>query len=128
ECDFTRQAAYTYTQSEDKVAIIEKEVEAASELGLPSSFVQETSLPFPIKGAICFNHQAQFNPCKYLKPIAQSIDGDGSYVFEETRVLDVDEGTPCKVITSQGKVEAKDVIVATNIPILDQGGFFSKVL
>jgi glycine/D-amino acid oxidase-like deaminating enzyme/nitrite reductase/ring-hydroxylating ferredoxin subunit len=127
ECDFTRQAAYTYTQSKDKVAAIEKEVEAASELGLPASFVRGVSLPFPIEGAICFNHQAQFNPCKYLKPIAQAIDGDGSYVFEETRVLDVDKGTPCKITTSRGKVEAKEVIVATNIPILDRGGFFSKV-
>lgn len=127
ECDFTRQAAYTYTRSKDKVATIREEVEAASGLGLPASFVRETSLPFPIEGAICFNHQAQFNPCKYLAPIAQAIDGDGSYIFEETRVLDVDEGIPCKITTSQGRIEAKDVIVATNIPILDRGGFFSKV-
>jgi glycine/D-amino acid oxidase-like deaminating enzyme/nitrite reductase/ring-hydroxylating ferredoxin subunit len=127
ECDFTRQAAYTYTQSTDKVAVIEREVKAAADLGLPASFVRETSLPFPIEGAICFNHQAQFNPCKYLAPIAQAIDGDGNHIFEETRVLDVDEGAPCQIITSRGKVEAKDVIVATNIPILDRGGFFSKV-
>ncbi|QBQ54075.1 FAD-dependent oxidoreductase [Nitrosococcus wardiae] len=127
ECDFERQAAYTYTQSRDKVAAIEKEVEVAAELGLPASLVRETSLPFPIEGAICFDHQAQFNPCKYLKSIAQAIADESCYVFEETRVLDVKEGTPCEIITASGKVKAKEVIVATHMPILDRGGFFSKV-
>lgn len=126
KCDFSRQAAYAYTQSKDKVAAIEREVEAASELGLPASLVRETSLPFPIEAAICFNQQAQFNPCKYLQPIAQAIAGDGGYVFEETMALDVKEGTPCEIATARGKVQAKDVIVATHMPILDRGGFFSK--
>jgi Rieske Fe-S protein len=38
----------------------------------------------------------------------------------------VEEGNPCRVITDRGTVTAHDVIVATNLPILDRGGFFAK--
>jgi Rieske Fe-S protein len=38
----------------------------------------------------------------------------------------VEEGEPCRVATECGVVEARDVIVATNLPILDRGGFFAK--
>ncbi|MFW6359300.1 MAG: FAD-dependent oxidoreductase, partial [Chroococcales cyanobacterium] len=126
DCDFSRQNAYTFTQSEDKVEQIKDEVEAALMLGLPASFVTETTLPFSISGAVRFDHQAQFHARKYFLHLAQTIPGDGSYLFEHTRVKGVDEGDPCQIKTERGVVQAKDVIVATNLPILDSGLFFAK--
>lgn len=127
DCDFERQSAFTVTESEDQAPALEAEMEAAAKLGLPVDFVTETSLPFPIAGAVRFDHQARFHPRKYLLSVAQTVNGDGCAVFENTRVLDVEEGTPCRVLTDKGKVEARDVVIATNIPILDKGGFFAKV-
>jgi glycine/D-amino acid oxidase-like deaminating enzyme/nitrite reductase/ring-hydroxylating ferredoxin subunit len=126
DCDFSRQSAYTFAETEDNLKDIEKEVEAALKLGLPASFVRETSLPFPIAGAVKFDNQAQFHSRKYLLHLIKQIPGDGSYVFENTRVLKVEENTLCQVITDKGIIQAKDVIVATNIPITDEGLFFAK--
>ncbi|WP_144416117.1 FAD-dependent oxidoreductase [Calothrix sp. 336/3] len=126
ECDFSRQSAYTFTESANDVEQITAEVEAATKLGLPASFVRETSLPFPVAGAVKFEQQAQFHVRKYLLHLAQNIPGDGSYVFENTRVQNVEEGKPCNVITERGNLQAQDVIVATNIPILNEGLFFAK--
>jgi glycine/D-amino acid oxidase-like deaminating enzyme len=126
ECDFERQAAYTVTESKEQVPALEAEVEAAAKLGLPVDFVTETSLPFPVAGAVRFDKQARFHPRKYLLSVAQAVNGDGCAIFENTRVLDVEEGTPCQVLTDKGKVSARDVVIATNIPILDKGGFFAK--
>ncbi|MGB3509283.1 MAG: FAD-dependent oxidoreductase [Microcoleaceae cyanobacterium] len=126
DCDFSRENAYTFARYQDDLPQIEAEVEAAVKLGLPATFVQETSLPFPIAGAIKFENQAQFHPRKYLLHLANQIPGDGSYIFEETRVKTVEEDKPCKVITNKGVVNATDVIVTTNLPILDQGLFFAK--
>lgn len=126
DCDFSRQSAYSYAETHDHLDQVKAEVEAALRLGLPASFVQETTLPFPIAGAVKFEHQAQFHIRKYLLHLAQQIAGDGSYVFEHTRVETVEEGAPCRVITQQGVVQASDVIVTTNLPILDQGLFFAK--
>jgi glycine/D-amino acid oxidase-like deaminating enzyme/nitrite reductase/ring-hydroxylating ferredoxin subunit len=126
-CDFSRRSAYTFTDSEQGLKKIEAEVEAALQLGLPASFVRETSLPFAIAGAVKFDHQAQFHPRKYLLHLAQCIQGDGSSVFEETRVLKIEEEkTGCRVITDQHVVTAQDVITATHLPITDSGLFFAK--
>jgi glycine/D-amino acid oxidase-like deaminating enzyme/nitrite reductase/ring-hydroxylating ferredoxin subunit len=126
DCDFSRQSAYTFAETEDNLKDIEKEVEAALKLGLPVSFVRETSLPFPVAGAVKFDNQAQFHPRKYLLHLIKQIPGDGSYVLENTRVLKVEEDTFCKAITDKGVIQAEDAIVATNIPITDEGLFFAK--
>ncbi|WP_193197463.1 FAD-dependent oxidoreductase [Nostoc sp. MG11] len=126
DCDFSRQSAYTFTETTDNLKDIEKEVEAALKLGLPATFVRETSLPFPIAGAVKFDNQAQFHSRKYLLHLIKQIPGNGSYVFENTRVLKVEENNLCQVITNKGIIQAKDVIVTTNIPITDEGLFFAK--
>lgn len=126
DCDFSRERAYTFARYPDDLAEIEAEVDAAIKLGLPATFVSETSLPFPIAGAIQFENQAKFHARKYLLHLANQIPGNGSYIFEDTRVKTVEEGKPCQVITNKGTVNATDVIVTTNLPILDQGLFFAK--
>ncbi|MBG1258807.1 FAD-dependent oxidoreductase [Nostoc commune] len=126
DCDFSRQSAYTFAETEDGLKDIEKEVEAALKIGLPATFVRKTSLPFPIAGAVKFENQAQFHSRKYLLHLIKQIPGDGSYVFENTRVLKVDEDTLSQVTTDKGIIQAMDVIVTTNIPITDEGLFFAK--
>jgi glycine/D-amino acid oxidase-like deaminating enzyme/nitrite reductase/ring-hydroxylating ferredoxin subunit len=126
DCDFSRQSAYTFAEPESELDQVKAEVEAALKLGLPASFVQETSLPFAIAGAIKLDNQAQFHVRKYLLHLAKNIPGDGSYLFENTTVEKVDEGESCYVVTDKGVVTAKDVIVATNLPILNLGLFFAK--
>lgn len=126
DCDFSRQSAYTFAEPDNELDQIKDEVEAALKLGLPASFVQETSLPFAITGAVKFDNQAQFHVRKYLLHLAQAIPGDGSHLLEHTRVLKVEEGDPCQVTTEQGMIFAHDVIVSTHLPFLDQGLFFTK--
>lgn len=126
DCDFERKAAYTYSRTRFRLDEVEAEVEAAVKLGLPARLERETTLPYAIAGAVCFDNQAQFHPRKYLLALAQDIPGGGSAIYENTRALDVEEGNPCRVITDRGTVTARDVIVATNLPITNRGAFFAK--
>ena len=126
DCDFRRDSHYVYAESSDECAKIEREVEVERELGLPASYVEQTSLPFPIAGALRLDNQAQFHPRKYLLPLARALPGNGSHLFERTRVLDAEEGDACVVRTEHGEVSARDVIVASSLPILDRGLFFAK--
>lgn len=126
DCDFKRTSAYTFAEYEQDLGKVKDEAEAAIALGLPASFVSEASLPFPIAGAVKFDNQAQFHVRKYILNLASKIAGDGSYLFEETRVTGVEEGDPCTVKTDKGILRGKDVIVATNLPILDWGFHFAK--
>ncbi len=126
DCDFRRTAAYTYTEDPKRVADIEAEVEASRRLGLPASYVETTALPYPVRAAVRFDNQALFHPRKYCLELARSIPGDGSHLFEMTRATDVEDGTPCSVTTEYGTVRAQHVVLATQIPFLDRGGFFAK--
>jgi glycine/D-amino acid oxidase-like deaminating enzyme/nitrite reductase/ring-hydroxylating ferredoxin subunit len=125
-CDFERKPNFVYAESDDEAKRLRREAEAEQRAGLPSSFTTETTLPFAVAGAVRLEGQAQFHPRKYLLALADSLPGDGSGVFERTRVLDVEEGEPCVVRTSAGVVRARDVVLATHLPILDRGLFFAK--
>ena len=126
ECDFERKASYVFSRTGATTGAIEEEYEAATRLGLPASFVKTAPISVPVASALCFDNQAQFHPRKYLLAMAAAIDGDGSYVIENTRVLDAHDGEPCRVVSEGGTIAATDVIVATNLPILDRGGFFTR--
>lgn len=127
DCDFHRAAAYTFTTDASKVSEIEAEVEAAKTAGLPASFTTETELPFDVAGAIRVEDQAMFHPRSYCLALAERIDGAGSRIFEGTRVIDVSTtDNRCDVVTTGGRVRADHVVLATQIPFLDRGGFFAR--
>jgi glycine/D-amino acid oxidase-like deaminating enzyme/nitrite reductase/ring-hydroxylating ferredoxin subunit len=126
DCQLERASAYTYCETPRQRRQLEAEVETASRLGLPAGFVEHTELPFAVGGAVRFADQAQFHPYRYLLGLARLVPGAGSYLFEQTRVLDVRDGRPCAVITDRGELRARDVIVATNLPILDRGLYFAR--
>ena len=108
------------------MAEIEAEYEAAVQLGLPASLHSEIGLPYPVQFAIRFDDQAQFNPTAYVRDLAASVPGDQSFVFERTRVLEIEAGDPCAVRTESGAVRARDVVLATNLPVITEGAFHEK--
>lgn len=126
ECDFRRMPAFTYTTEADRIDAIEAEVEASQQLGLPASATELTDLPYPVLAALRFDDQVLFHPRKYCLGMAEGLPGDGSYLFEMTRATGVEDADPCVVTTEHGVVRAGHVVLATQIPFLDRGGFFAK--
>jgi glycine/D-amino acid oxidase-like deaminating enzyme/nitrite reductase/ring-hydroxylating ferredoxin subunit len=127
DCDFERKYHCVYTQDPEELEKIESEANAARTLGLPASSVDETPLPYAIAGGVRFDDQAQFHPRRYLLRVAELVNGDGSYIFEDSRCTGVEEGETCIVETERGPLHAKNVVVASHYPFLDRGLFFSKV-
>lgn len=121
DCDFHRNEAFTYTENEQEREKFEKEVQAAIKLGLPADLVTETPLPLPVKAAVRFKNQAQFHPRKYLLALARDLPGEGSHIFENTKVTRIDEGEPCQVTTEQGTtLQAGELIIASHFPFNDK--------
>ena len=116
-CRFERVPGYLYTEKRRYVAQLKNEAAAASESGVDAKWVSEVPLPFPTRGGVRFENQAQFHPREYLLGLAQRVPGDGSYVFEETHVEKIVEGEPCTLETNRGKITADAVFMATNVPI-----------
>jgi glycine/D-amino acid oxidase-like deaminating enzyme/nitrite reductase/ring-hydroxylating ferredoxin subunit len=127
ECDFERRANYVYAETAEEREQLRAEAEAEQRAGLRASYIEDTPLPYAVAGAVRLDDQAQFHPRKYLLALAATVPGDGSHLFEHSRVEDVDEGEPCSVSTASGHaVRANDVVIATQLPILDRGLFFTK--
>ncbi|MDN5309156.1 MAG: hypothetical protein PWP14_550 [Methanolobus sp.] len=123
DCDFIRKPAYVYAGSQGSAGKVQKEVEAASSLGIPASFEETPPLPFETYGSVRFDDQAQFHPRKYLCALARKIPGDGSHIFENTRIHRIEGEGPVTVKTeSNGIIKAQDVIQATHFPIHDKPG------
>ncbi|MEX2006873.1 MAG: FAD-binding oxidoreductase [Candidatus Saccharimonadales bacterium] len=116
DCDFSRRDAYVYSNEEDKVDDIKKEVESAKSLGLPASFETQTDLPFEVKGAIKFTNQAQFHPRKFLLGVADQLVSAGGKIFEQTEAVAIQPGDSITLETKNGKVTAKYLVEATKYP------------
>lgn len=129
DCDFIHKPAYVYTQSDKYIKNIQDEADTASKLGIKAAFLSEIPLPIPIKAAMKFDNQAQFHPRKYLLALANDIPGNGSYIFEQTRALDIKEDTPCIVYTDKDKkIFSQYVIIATHYPFYDGlGMYFTRI-
>lgn len=114
ECGFERVSAYLYSLCDDRK--LRKEAIAANYLGIPAFFTKETKLPFPVKGAVCFENQAQFHPLLFLKEISKELT-----IYEKTKVLSV-KGH--EIRTGEGTVRAKHIIFAAHYPIINVPGFY----
>jgi glycine/D-amino acid oxidase-like deaminating enzyme/Rieske Fe-S protein len=128
ECDLQRRDAYTYALQPGERSSVEKEMEAARQAGLPVEFVESFDVPFDVHGAVRLRDQAQIHPVKYVQGLAAAVEGDGSAVYENTRVRAVREGRPVRLETSTGAtVRAQHAVIATHFPILDRGLYFARL-
>lgn len=126
DCGFRRVPNFTYAETDEALNLVRDEAALAARLGLPAVFTDDVPLPFPVRGAVRFDNQAQLHAVRYLQGLARAVDGAGSFVFEETRALALRDGSPVVVETERGSIRARDVIVATNVPFGDQGSFAAR--
>ena len=115
DCGFRRLPGFLYTENRNRVADLKSEAVSAKEAGLDVSFTTEVPLPFPTRGAVRFDNQAQLHPLQYLRGLHHNF-AEG---VVRARVLKVEGGEPCVVETDGGAIRARAVILATNAPIAD---------
>lgn len=116
-CDFQQISAFLYS-THDKEALL-REAKAATQLGLPASYVEKIPLPFETVGAVQFENQAQFQPLKFLQCLARQLE-----IYENTMVYTVKGHT---IITSRGNVKANHIVFAVHYPFtILTGAYFLR--
>ncbi len=120
DCDFRRMPGYEIAETEAERAVLEREAVAARRLGLSAALVRTAPLPFPVVGALRFENQATVHPRRYLQGLERAFVGMHGQIFEDTQVVAIDEGEPCRVISDRGVIAARDVIVAAHVPIVNR--------
>ena len=127
-CDFARVPAWLYAESsgsdqtdDQALSSLHEEYEAAKRAGLDVEMTRDVPLPFPCVAGVRFDHQGRFHPLAYVDGLAARAQARGVLLFEATRVLSVDDGSPCRLATSSvlghGEITANAVILATHVPL-----------
>ena len=117
-CDYQPSSAYAYTLSPARKVDLVKEAEAARLLGLEARVLARAPLPFETSCALEFPNQAQFNPVSYLVGLARAVEDNGGRVFEHSRASSFDyQQERWKVDCASGTVSARQVVVATHMPV-----------
>jgi len=126
-CDLERRSAFTYAADKSEIEAVEQEAEVAGAAGLGVRLVEDVDVPYPVARAACLDDQVELQPTSYVQGLAAAVEGEGSFVFEGTRALSVEAGSPCRVRTSGATVTAGQVVDAAHYPLLDRGLYFARL-
>jgi len=119
--------AVSYAGTESGASTIDEEIEACTEAGLPVVRTDETELPVPTFGAVVLADQYQCNPMDVVSALATELLRLGGELYEGVTVTDVSAFGTRTVETDHGDVEAENVVLATGMPFLDRGLYFTKL-
>jgi glycine/D-amino acid oxidase-like deaminating enzyme/nitrite reductase/ring-hydroxylating ferredoxin subunit len=117
-CRFRRVPGYLYTEKRKYVSELKSEAAAAREAGLDAQWTEDVPLPMSTRGAVLWPNQAQFHPREYVSALASEAERAGVKIFERSHVTSIEDGEPCVVETAHGRVTARAVFMATNVPIV----------
>lgn len=120
DCDFARRPWFLFTISPEQAETVDAEAAALSEAGFPVEAVSE--LPHlsvrPVRAYRLSSQAARVHPIKYTLGVATRAAAAGARLYEYSRVTGLEsEGEEMIVRTQDGTVRAKDVVLATHIPI-----------
>jgi glycine/D-amino acid oxidase-like deaminating enzyme len=121
-----RRPAYTYATTGHGARAVRRECEVALRAGLAVTWADRLELPFPTTGAVRLADQLQVDPLELLDALSLDAVAHGVTLVEGARVLKVVGDAPVRVTTDRGSVAAGTVVIATNLPVLDRGGFFAR--
>jgi len=119
--------SHTCALTTDAVPLVEEELVAAAQAGLPVRRVDDAGLPFPVSAAIRLDDQLQFDPVPYLYGLARQLRSLGGRLHEGVRATGLSlDGR--RVTTSAGTVSADHVVLTTGIPFADRGLWFARMV
>jgi glycine/D-amino acid oxidase-like deaminating enzyme/nitrite reductase/ring-hydroxylating ferredoxin subunit len=124
---YERRDAVNYAVTDSGAKSLDAEHEACTQAGLGTELGNASTLPFPVRRTLRLADQAQFHPLEVLAALASELRRHGGRLFEGVRVQGA--STPksggVELKTDAGAVTARNVVLATGIPILDRGGYFA---
>jgi glycine/D-amino acid oxidase-like deaminating enzyme/nitrite reductase/ring-hydroxylating ferredoxin subunit len=119
-CDFERIDGFLFLDPSDRKESLDKELEATHRIGINTTEIVERAplQSFNTGSCIRFPNQAQFQPLKYLRGLSQAIIKNGGQIYTETHAQEVNSDG-IKTVNDY-RVKAKNIVVATNAPIIDK--------
>ncbi len=93
------------------------ELAAADRAGLAVEPVADVPFPAADHGGLRLARQAQLDPLELCAALALDFSQRGGRIFEDARVVRIDDGEPCIIETPYSRVRAREVVMATHTPL-----------
>jgi nitrite reductase/ring-hydroxylating ferredoxin subunit len=120
-CNFIRRPMFLYSERSEKTESLKKECHILSQSSVNASLVNE--LPIMVNNfnqAVEVDNQTRFNPYLYTQAVAQQLNQQGVYIFENTAAVHIEEKSSNQkvvVTTADGHIiTARYAVMATHIP------------
>jgi len=124
DCDFEWTDGYLHTSFDGdsgnakQVKQLQDEAACVTSAGFDAEYME--SIPGLLRPGIRFDHQAKFHALKYVSALVDAVNGDGSFVFEQSEVTEVtgqDKGAQAVKVGSH-TLSTAHVVIATHVPIV----------
>ena len=129
DCGWSRVTGFKYAASgsdgDRDSDRLREEARLATELGFEAHFMDE--VPWLRRAGVAFEAQGRIHPRKYLARLATLIDGDGSFVFEDTACDEV-ESEPLTVKSGAFEIRTRYVVLATHNPLVGKANIASATI
>lgn len=117
DCHFARRPWFIYTNKEENIELLEKEISVLNNAGIMIQWTDELDLPVNFKKAAVLQNQARFHPYKYTIGLAKILQKNNCQLYEHTHVISLEESNnKCLLKTDFATVSAKKVVMATHLP------------
>jgi glycine/D-amino acid oxidase-like deaminating enzyme/nitrite reductase/ring-hydroxylating ferredoxin subunit len=129
ECEFKRVPGFLHGAINDgdknERDLLQLDADLGRKLGFETEFIEQ--VPYAKKAGVRFEHQAKFHPLKYLRRLLESIQGNGSHVFEDTEAGEI-ESKPLIVHAGKYKLRCSYLVIATHTPLMGKSSLASATL
>jgi glycine/D-amino acid oxidase-like deaminating enzyme/nitrite reductase/ring-hydroxylating ferredoxin subunit len=128
---YQRRPAVTYAADQQSLGAARAEHDAAKRLGLGVTWHRDLGVPFPHTGGTVLDDQVQLDAMDVCAALVRELRRQGGSVVTGTRVvgapLSAASGPAAVDLDDGRRVHARNIVLATGIPILDRGLYFAKV-
>lgn len=126
DCDFSREDAYLFAETEAGAEKIEREAKAYEKLGIDGKVVTSLPIDLAITKALRMPNQAQFHPAKYLEKLAEAFTGLGGEIYENVTALNIKgEEQPTVYTTGDFTVTADKICICSHFPFYEGKGLYA---
>ena len=129
ECDLRRNEAVIFARTEDGFSDLAEESAAARRAGLDvQGDGTDPGLRWPALRSISLPNQLELHPRRFLDGLASAAERAGAVIYESSRVVSASKlPGDLELRTDDATVTCKRAVIATLMPILDRGVFFSRL-
>jgi glycine/D-amino acid oxidase-like deaminating enzyme/nitrite reductase/ring-hydroxylating ferredoxin subunit len=130
DCGFKAVDGYLYAEEEKDREYLLRQHEDLRRAGMESEWVDRVPLPFATAGGLRYRDQYVFHVRRYLLPLAEAAAKNGTRIFENTLINDIQNAEKdgrCTVKSDEGSIRARHVLLATHVPINDRGTIWVKM-